>query len=138
MMRVARLKDILAGARANHALGLMKEPTLKDAHVYCVIHNISAQQYGPLLEKYIISKLNYKKNKASDCTGDCTTATGNKQIKASLGGAYHNKLHYVDIRLAHAHHIFRIHRLITSRPKTWRLKGSSMCLTCRRGPSRIL
>lgn len=101
MMRVARLKDILAGARANHALEIMKEPTLKAAHVYCVIHNISAQQYGPLLEKYIISKSNYKKNKAGDCTGDCATEAGNKEIKASLGGAHHNKFNYVQIRLAH-------------------------------------
>jgi hypothetical protein len=100
-MRAARLKDILAGANANHAREIMKEPTLKDAHIYCVIYNVSAQQYGPLLEKYIIARSNYKKNKASDCTGDCATMAGNKEIKASLGGARHSKFNFVQLRLSH-------------------------------------
>jgi len=101
MSRVARLKDILAGAHANHALEIMKEPTLKDAHIFCLLHNIPSQQYGTLLEKYIIAKSNYKKNKSADCAGDCATGLGNKEIKASLGGARHNKFNYVQIRLSH-------------------------------------
>ena len=101
MMKVARLKDILAGAHANHAREIMKQPTLKDAHIYCVVHSVPPQKYGALLEKYIISKSNYKKNKAADCIGDCATGSGNKEIKASLGGARHDKFNYVQIRLSH-------------------------------------
>jgi hypothetical protein len=40
----------------------MKQRTLKDAHTYCVVHNVSSQRYGPILEKYIRTKFNYIKN----------------------------------------------------------------------------
>lgn len=54
--------------------------------------------YGPLLEKYIIQKFNFTKNKADDCSGDCTKNGINYEIKVSLGGAHHNKFNYVQIR----------------------------------------
>ena len=68
---VNMLKEHLALLKVNHEEQVMKLATLKEAHVYCVIYNVSAQQYGPLLEKFIRTKFNYIKNKAEDCTGDC-------------------------------------------------------------------
>jgi len=83
-------------------MGIMACTTLKAAHVYCVLHNVSSQCYGPLLEKYIIRLLSSNKNKASDCVGDCSWGEGNCEIKASIGGRNHNKFNYVQIRLSHA------------------------------------
>ena len=48
---IGRLKDHLQSTRVKHDEEIMKQPTLKDAHIYCVLHGISAQQYGPLLER---------------------------------------------------------------------------------------
>lgn len=79
----------------------MTESTLKSAHVYCVLHNLSAQQYGPLLERFLRTKFNYIKNKAEDCTGDCSKDGKNSEVKVSLGGASHTKFNYVQIRPSH-------------------------------------
>lgn len=98
---VKRLKDHLTLAHITHEEQIMKSDTLKDAHIYCVIHAISAQQYGPLLEKFIQTKFNYIKNKAEDCTGDCSKDGQNVEIKVSLGGATHSKFNYVQIRPFH-------------------------------------
>jgi hypothetical protein len=99
--RVRRLKEHLALAKAKHEVELLKQPTLKEAHTYCVIYNLSAQQYGPMLEKYIRTKFNYVKNKAEDCTGDCSKDGQNSEIKVSLGGNSHTKYNFVQIRPAH-------------------------------------
>ncbi len=99
--RVLRLKEHLALATINHEKQLMKLPTLKDAHVYCVIHSIAAQQYGPLLERYIQAKFAYVKNKAKDCLGDCAKDGKNCEIKVSLGGATHSRFNFVQIRPSH-------------------------------------
>jgi hypothetical protein len=96
--RVKRLKEHLAFAKVKHEDQIMKQPTLKDAHTYCVIHGVSAQQFGPLLEKYITTKFNYNKNKAGDCIGDCSKDGKNSEIKVSLGGATHTKFNFVQIR----------------------------------------
>ena len=96
--RLRRLKEHLALSKVRHEEQLLLQPTLKDAHVYCVLANLSAQQYGPLLEKYIIQKFNYKKNNASECVGDCSKHGENVEVKASLGGAEHKKFNYVQIR----------------------------------------
>jgi hypothetical protein len=98
--RVKRLKEHLLMSKVDHAERILLEPTLKAAHIYCIIHSISAQQYGPLLEKYIITKNNYTKNSASDCIGDCSKGSENVEVKASLGGATHTKFNYVQIRLS--------------------------------------
>ena len=79
----------------------MKEPTIKHAHVYCVINNVSAQQYGPLLEKYIRFKNKFTKNNASSCNGDCSKDNYNAEVKASLGGSKHNKFNWVQLRVSH-------------------------------------
>ena len=99
--RVKRLKEHLALAKTNHEEQVMKKTTLKDAHIYCVIYNVSAQQYGPLLEKYIRTKFNYIKNKAKDCIGDCAKDGKNSEVKVSLGGAKHTKFNFVQLRPSH-------------------------------------
>jgi hypothetical protein len=95
------LKEHLALLKVNHEEQVMKLATLKEAHVYCVIYNVSSQQYGPLLEKFIRNKFNYIKNKAEDCTGDCFKDGKNSEVKVSLGGARHKKFNFVQIRPAH-------------------------------------
>ena len=99
--RVNRLKEILALSSANHTEQVMKLHTLKEAHMYCVIHSVSAQQYGPLLEKFIRIRFNYEKNNSKDCTGDCSKDGKNSEVKVSLGGATHTKFNFVQIRPSH-------------------------------------
>ena len=99
--RRSRLREHLQTLRVKHDKCILQEPTLKDAHIYCVLHHISAQQFGPLIERYIITKYHYTKNRASDCTGDCSKEDGKHvEIKASLGGSSHSKFNYVQIRLS--------------------------------------
>lgn len=98
---VKRLREHLALSKVNHEYQVMKLATLKEAHTYCVIHNVSAQQYGPLLEKFIRTKFNYIKNKAEDCNGDCSKDGKNSEVKVSLGGATHTKFNFVQIRPSH-------------------------------------
>lgn len=100
--RVKKLKEHLFLSKVKHADEIMKMHTLKDAHIYCVIHNVSTQQYGALLEKYIRTKFNYVKNNASDCIGDCSKDGNNTEIKVSLGGSDHTKFNFVQIRTSHA------------------------------------
>lgn len=99
--RVKRLREHLTLSKIKHEEHIMKLSTLKDAHTYCVIHNLSAQQYGPLLEKFIGTKFNYIKNKAKECTGDCSKDGKNSEVKVSLGGATHTKFNFVQIRPSH-------------------------------------
>ena len=96
MERIHRLKHHLSSSFKPDSI--MNEPTLKDAHIYCIVNNISAQQYGPLLEKYIRTKFNYIKNNAKDCIGDCSKYNKNIEIKVSLGGRTHTKFNFVQIR----------------------------------------
>lgn len=98
---VTRLREHLALSKVKHDHQVMKMTTLKDAHTYCVIYGLSAQQYGPLLEKFIRTKFNYIKNKAEDCTGDCSKDGKNAEVKVSLGGATHTKFNFVQIRPSH-------------------------------------
>jgi len=99
--RVKRLKEHLDMSKINHKVEIMKQSTLKDAHIYCIINNVSAQQFGPLLEDYIRINFNYIKNKAKNCTGDCSKDGKNSEIKVSLGGATHTKFNFVQIRPSH-------------------------------------
>ena len=99
--RVKRLREHLALSKVKHEDQVMKLATLKEAHTYCVIHGVSAQQYGPLLERFIRTKFNYIKNKAADCTGDCSKDGENSEVKVSLGGASHTKFNFVQIRPSH-------------------------------------
>jgi len=104
--RVEMLKEHLARSMINHENEIMKETTLKNAHVYCVLNSVSAQQYGPLLEKYIRIRNNFIKNVASACNGDCSKDDKNAEIKASIGGARHNKFNWVQLRISHDIHYY--------------------------------
>ena len=99
--RILRLKEHLALSKVKHEDQIMKLKTLKEAHTYCVIHGVSAQQFGPLLERFIRTKFNYEKNKAEDCTGDCSKDGHNSEVKVSLGGVTHAKFNFVQIRPSH-------------------------------------
>ena len=99
--RVKRLKEQLSLSKVKHEDTVAKLPTLKDANVYCVLNSVSAQQYGPLLERYIRTKFNYAKNNSKNCTGDCSKDGKNSEIKVSLGGATHTKFNFVQIRPSH-------------------------------------
>ena len=98
---INRLMNILIVSKINHEERIMNLPSLKQAHIYCLIHNIPSQQYGTLLEKYIRTKYNYIKNKAQECRGDCFKNNKNAEIKVSLGGLNRNKFNFVQIRLYH-------------------------------------
>ena len=98
LKRLARLSEHLEMTAIDHKLKIMEEATLKEAHAYCVEHNVSAQQYGPALEKYIITKHKYTKNNASSGNGDAAKDGKNVEIKVSLGGMHRQKFNYVQIR----------------------------------------
>jgi hypothetical protein len=99
--RVKRLEEHLAISKVKHEDQIMNLATLKEANTYCVICGVSAQQYGPLLEKFIRTKFNYSKNNAKDCTGDLSKEGKNSEVKVSLGGATHKKFNFVQIRPSH-------------------------------------
>ena len=98
---IHELKKHLARSTINHEEELLKETSLKNAHLYCVINSLSAQQYGPLIEKYIRIKNNFIKNTASECNGDCSKDDKNAEVKVSLGGAKHTKFNWVQLRVSH-------------------------------------
>jgi len=99
--RIRKLKDHLSHSSINHEQEILKESTLKNAHIYCVVNSVSPQQYGPLLEKYIRIKNKFVKNTASECNGDCSKDDKNAEVKASLGGGKHNKFNWVQLRVSH-------------------------------------
>ena len=98
---ITRLKEILDLSGRDHVSNILLEDTLKKAHIYCLINNISSQKFGILLEKYIILKYNYTKNISKNCNGDCQKNNENVEIKVSLGGIKRNKFNFVQIRLSH-------------------------------------
>jgi hypothetical protein len=100
-VRIQKLKDHLSLSTLRHEEEILKEISLKNAHIYCVVNNVSAQQYGPLLEKFIRVKNNFTKNVARECNGDCSKDNKNAEVKASLGGANHNKFNWVQLRVSH-------------------------------------
>lgn len=103
---IQKLKEHLIRSTINHEDEILKETTLKNAHIYCVVNSVSAQQYGPLLEKYIRIKNKFVKNTASECNGDCSKDNKNAEVKASLGGAKHNKFNWVQLRISHDIHYY--------------------------------
>jgi hypothetical protein len=85
-----------------HRKTIMKLPSLKDAHIYCKINNLSGQISGPMLEKYIAIKYSMIKNNASFCNGDLNNNKINIEIKTSNGGKENNKFNYVQLRINHS------------------------------------
>ncbi len=96
-----RLKSILDNSRIDHKKEIVKTETLKDAHIYCKINNLSGQLAGPLIEYYIKDKYGMKKNNASSCIGDLKFNEKNIEIKVSNGGKEHNRFNYVQLRMNH-------------------------------------
>ena len=88
-------------SRKDHLSAIMNQPTLKDAHIYCKIHNFSGQFSGPSIEKYIEKKYNMTKISASECNGDLRCNDTNIEIKVSNGGKENNKFNYVQLRMNH-------------------------------------
>lgn len=104
--RISLLRDILNASTIDHKKAIRNEPSLKDAHLYCVVKRLSAQQFGPLIQNYIIEHFDFKTNKASDINGDASKNDKNYEIKVSLGGAACNKFNYVQIRPSHNIHAY--------------------------------
>jgi hypothetical protein len=103
---IQKLKEHIADSVVDHEKEIMKEISVKNANIYCVINKLSAQQYGPLLEKYIRIKKNYVKNTASECNGDVSKDNKNVEVKVSLGGAKHKKFNFVQFRASHDIHYY--------------------------------
>lgn len=101
MERNQILRKLLDRTTINHKQEILKEPTLKDAHIYCVLNCISGQQYGPLIEMYIREKNEFSKNKAAESNGDCSKDDKNVEIKVSLGGSKYNSFNWVQLRVSH-------------------------------------
>lgn len=99
--QIRRLKEHLSSSTFNHSEMIMCQETLHAAHVYCIMNNVSPQQYGPLLERYIRVKFNYVKNNSKDAIGDCSKDGMNSEVKVSLGGSGHSKFNFVQIRPLH-------------------------------------
>ena len=95
------LKNILDRSKIVHKNEIIKKATVKDAHVYCKINNLSGQVAGPLIEFYIKTKYNMIKNDASLCIGDLKLNETDIEIKVSNGGKDNNKFNYVQIRMNH-------------------------------------
>lgn len=98
-----KLKQLLDSSRSNkiHTEAIMKEETLKDAHIYCKHNNLSGQYTGSVLEKYIKIKYKMTKNNVSSCNGDLKCNEVNVEIKTSNGGKENNKFNFVQLRMNH-------------------------------------
>lgn len=95
------LKNILDKSKIVHKNEILNQTTIKDAHMYCKINNLSGQVAGPLIEFYIKTKYNMIKNDASQCIGDLKLNETDIEIKVSNGGKDNNKFNYVQIRMNH-------------------------------------
>jgi hypothetical protein len=96
-----KLEHILDSKDVNHRIEILKQDTLKDAHIYCKVNNLSGQVLGPLIENYIKTKYCMEKNKPSLCVGDLIYNKVNFEIKVSNGGKENNKFNFVQIRMNH-------------------------------------
>lgn len=85
------LKNVLISQKIQHKLEIMKEKTIKNAHIYCKIHSLSGQVAGPLIEHYIKNIYDMTKNNSSSCNGDVNHNGINIKIKISNGGQTNNK-----------------------------------------------
>lgn len=101
LLKRSKLKHLLDIAKYNHKSEILKESTLKDAHIYCKLHGLSGQVSGPLIESFIQVKYEMIKNKASECIGDLQYKETNMEIKISNGGKSNNKFNYVQLRMNH-------------------------------------
>jgi len=98
---VNKLKERLSSINIDHHKRIIHDHTFEEAHIYCILNNLSSQQYGPLLEKYFQVRFGYTKNNSSDRTGDLSKNGINIEIKVSLGGKSYDKFNFVQIRPSH-------------------------------------
>ncbi len=96
-----RLKGLLINGPVDHKLEILKESSMKFAHIYCKINKLSGQKTGPLIEYYIRQKHKMTKNKASECKGDLNISGVDYEIKVSNGGEDNSKFNFVQIRMNH-------------------------------------
>lgn len=96
-----KLKHILENSKCNHKVEIMNQLDIKQAHIYCKIHQLSGQISGPLIEYYIKNKYGMVKNNSSLCNGDLQYNQTNFEIKVSNGGKENNKFNYVQLRMNH-------------------------------------
>ena len=96
-----QLQYILNRSNINHSVEILKEESVKNAHIYCKINQLSGQVTGPLIESYLKEKYNMTKNSASLCIGDLKHKDVDLEIKASNGGKNNNKFNYVQLRMNH-------------------------------------
>lgn len=96
-----QLQHILNQSNVNHSVEILKEESVKNAHIYCKINQLSGQVTGPLIESYLKEKYNMTKNSASLCIGDLKHKDVDLEIKASNGGKNNNKFNYVQLRMNH-------------------------------------
>lgn len=95
----------LLNKNKNHNNEILKCSSIKEAHIYCKIENLSGQVAGPLIEYYIKCKFCMTKNNASECNGDCKDKNlEDNEIKTSGGGRNHNSYNYVQLRINHNIH----------------------------------
>jgi hypothetical protein len=104
IIQIQLLKNILDKSKISHKDEIIKQTTLKDAHIYCKINEISGQIAGLLIEHYIKNKYGMIKNSASMCSGDLMHQDISLEIKMSLGGKNNNKFNYVQLRMNHNCH----------------------------------
>lgn len=95
------LKNILRSQKIQHKIEIMKEKTIKNAHMYCKIHNLSGQIAGPLIEYFIKNTCDMTKNISSLCNGDLKHNNIDYEIKISNGGQTNDKFNYVQLRMNH-------------------------------------
>lgn len=92
---------------------------IRDYSLDCLEHNISAQSYGPGVEKILIKKLNWHKDKRKN-TGDAVTANGDMvEIKFSIANMK-GETNYVQIR---PHYKANLYLLIYYSPELDKLEA---------------
>jgi hypothetical protein len=91
---------------------IVKEATLKDAHIYCVTRKVRPHEYGSLLEHYICTKHGFERNGASSRTGDMRVDHENAEVKVSIGigcdchPTRRVKFNWVQLRPTHGVHFY--------------------------------
>lgn len=94
------LEKILNFNKIDHKKIILRQKTLKLAHIYCKINNLN-NITGNLIELYIKEKFNMNKINSSISCGDLKKNDTNYEIKVSNGGKSNNKFNYVQIRFNH-------------------------------------
>jgi hypothetical protein len=98
---IAKLKELTVLENIKHKDNILEQQSLKLAHIYCKINNLSGQISGNLIEYYIQNKYNIIKNKPNLCIGDFCYNYINYEIKTSFGGKLNNKFNFVQLRTNH-------------------------------------